>query len=220
MKPVLVWISALAVSTTIISGLTAFWSTEGTQPKVGPPPEPDTSISATDSGGAAEIAVLRRELAEVEERLTDEFLELRADVAASHQRAPLPTTASEDPPGESARIEEEAQEHHYAEILSNLERQLLESRDSAWAPGAEATLGDFYNQATEGAEDIQLVSAECRATLCRVEVMGRPGSEVQQLSGRMPWDGNGFFRHSLDADGRSIMVGYISREGSGLPVAR
>ena len=215
MKPVHVAISALVASTTILATLATLWSRGGDPPEV--QLEPDTPAPTTELDVAADIIALRRELALVEERLANEVLELQVDLAAAHEKAPPPATERES--GEEAPGEDDLQAQYYEEVQTNLERQLLESRDVAWAPAAEAALADFYSQATEGAEDVRLVSAECRATLCRVEVLGQPGSEVQRLSGRMPWDGNSLFHHRLDVDGSSILVGYISREGSGLPIA-
>lgn len=130
---------------------------------------------------------------------------------AEQQPLPGPVAALKTPPVEvvSERIEE---------------RFGTEPPDSAWARNAEHTAMGGVRAALP--DHSQVRSVECRASMCRIETehadMDRSQSFVRtafMTPGRQVWNGGFLSMRAEDsADGKVVMVTYLAREGSELPM--
>jgi hypothetical protein len=101
-------------------------------------------------------------------------------------------------------------------ILENSLRQ--EEKDTQWAENAQAKLSSAYSAAT--AKGVRFVDADCRSTMCRVEMaLDQPGKrgEIQLrtlMDGPTPWPGTRFMQ--LDKQTGEVVV-YMMRENHELP---
>ncbi|HEX7037800.1 MAG TPA: hypothetical protein VF210_18665 [Pseudomonadales bacterium] len=96
------------------------------------------------------------------------------------------------------------------------ETHLEEAVDPDWAPEAQESVYAMF--ADEALEGFTLTSADCRASLCRIE-MGLdeaiPGPEAfRKLQQNTPWDGAGFVEITMDPPGAVL---YLAREGASIP---
>lgn len=89
-----------------------------------------------------------------------------------------------------------------------------EVRDDAWADAAER---DFEDVAQAPGVGVIASRAECRATLCRVEVQldaVAPPDFLEQVATSEPWNGGGWW----EATGDSAVTVYVARAGHPLTV--
>jgi hypothetical protein len=100
-------------------------------------------------------------------------------------------------------------------ILENSLRQ--EEKDTQWAENAQAKLSSTYSTAAKG---VRFVAADCRSTMCRMEMaLDQPGKrgEIQLrtlMDGPTPWRGTRFMQ--LDKQTGEAVV-YMMRENHELP---
>jgi hypothetical protein len=162
-----------------------------------------------------------------EGRIEREVQALRREVAvlrvARSQELPVPTpsagTPAPTPPprGPSAEDLERSRAEYEAAVAALASRVGAEPRDPSWSRPAEQRLSEaLRSRTTPGTE---LVSADCRATLCGVTFRhdGREGQRaVPHLVGAaLPYPAEMVYAYSTD--GAATTTVYISREG--MPLA-
>ena len=160
-------------------------------------------------------------LAALAERL-DELEKQRAGAAA----LPSPQLAAEPAPVDPADAERaEAEERERAEGSLRVQFRRLddaiafEELDSGWSRNAELEIADAV--AAAGEQGLSLAAAECRSTLCRIQVAVDPAAPedeaIRALLDAAPWSGERFFRFEGGPDGSATL--YLAREGARLPGA-
>ena len=106
--------------------------------------------------------------------------------------------------------------HVKAQIDSIEGTMLAEEADPKWASSAQIALdGAFQSEEVEG---LKLINAECRTTLCRLE-LSLDGSTLAEENFRRlvyfsPWQGESFFQINHESGEASV---YLAREGYSLP---
>ena len=136
--------------------------------------------------------------------------------------APTPDAAAAAHPRaqrEAAR-QAEAQIQAQADLIE--ETLQTETADPNWAPAAETAIAEIFQH--EELQALQLVSAECRSTLCRIDVaangLGTDGSsfaeDLRKLLLFTPWSGQGFGRIAPDGPSPTAVF-FLTREGHDLP---
>jgi hypothetical protein len=132
----------------------------------------------------------------------------RADPAADESA----TAPERTPEEEVAQVE--AQTQAQVELLAGA--VLAEPSDPEWAQTVQQALEQALQR--EDMRDLYLVSADCRTTLCRLELSlhgtTAPEEGFRRLTHFAPWPGQGFFR--FDPESGEAVV-YLAREGHALP---
>ncbi len=104
-----------------------------------------------------------------------------------------------------------------AELMLMEGTLLAEQPDSAWASTAQLALqATFQKEAISG---VQLVDAECRSTLCRMELSvddSIPQDSLRNLLNLAPWSGQSLIQIDTET-GEAVM--YLAREEHALPQA-
>jgi hypothetical protein len=151
---------------------------------------------------------LKSDLTSLHNKLTRAGLEGSAGLAAGDNEADAaPLTPEEERERVAAQIQTEI------ELIE--ETMLAEKTDPQWAN--EAQLALTYTFQSELVPGLSLVDAECRTTLCRMELLldgSTPEDGVRKLAHLAPWPGESLLHIDLEA---GIAVGYLSREGHSLP---
>jgi len=117
---------------------------------------------------------------------------------------------------EAANKQREALVKTHKDILENNLRQ--EKKDSKWSENAQSKLGSVYSSAATNG--IRFVDADCRSTLCKVNMsLDQPGKagEVQLrklMDKPAPWRGQRFMQ--VDKQTGDVVM-YMMREGNPLP---
>lgn len=173
----------------------------------------------------AEIERLKADkkgLARLSDEMKSELTSLRSRLTQVERdqesigRAPLGDEKADAP----ALTPEEELERAEAQTQAQVEliegTMLTQKTDPEWANTAQLALHEvFQSEATAG---ILLMNAECRTTLCRMELVldgsVSPEDSFRKLTHLAPWQGQGFVR--IDPEGGSAVV-YLSREGDSLP---
>lgn len=158
----------------------------------------------------------RMEALDRQQRMLDRG-EQRAD-AMSAQAGDDPTLGEEDkvtaaaPEEEFARAETETQ----AQLTLMQETVVTEGADEEWASASALVLEETLQR--EELKGLHLVRADCRKTLCQLELNLREGAEesMRKLPFFTPWAGEVFF-HSDGKTGEAFV--FIAREGHRLPGA-
>jgi hypothetical protein len=142
------------------------------------------------------------------------------------KRQAASATANQEPTAPTLTREEELQRGDaQADAQEKLVEQtiLSERLDPSWAPAAETAIRRMFDDSQT--ESLKLVGAQCRATLCRIDIAASAaageGGDFDQsfrnLLVRMPWQAQGFGR-VYDPFGPSpTAVFFLAREGSSLP---
>jgi hypothetical protein len=110
----------------------------------------------------------------------------------------------------------EALVKRHKDLLDNRLRK--EKMDSQWADSAQAKLSSAYGAATD--KGVHFVGAECRSTMCRVDMAlhqpGKPGEmQLRRLmDGPTPWPGPRFLQ--MDRQTGDVVM-YMMREDYALP---
>ncbi len=197
--------------------------------------------ATTDSGGAAlaaepsasavsamppgnEVVVLRRELT----ALREEVALLRAQVlaqtaAGSEIEQPEDAGIGSGKETSAQALEQASQEaaQRHSERLETIESALLgESVDPSWS--LEASRGIEQVFARGMYRQARLLGVECRATLCRVDVLHQGPEEIQQFAASFPAEVAGYanrmtMRQMLNEDGTVTTVLYLGRDGYPFP---
>lgn len=183
-------------------------------------PEHQTHTSPLDEPGTHTRLLARTEtrIDKLEEVLGDmarEQRHLSALIArlATRETEVEPEQAVPLSPVEQAELADQ-QALDQANFVS--ETHLKEAVDQDWAPEAQQTVhAMFVDEALAG---FTLTSADCRASLCRIEMGlddGILGPEAfRKLQQNTPWDGAGFVQITLDPPGAVL---YLAREGASIP---
>lgn len=131
-----------------------------------------------------------------------------------------PGDSEGQPPVESDEVQEE---ERVARIESELSKEPV---DQAWSETAVEEISTTVTQAMEALvpEDqrgLLAFDADCRSTLCRVELSYHDADTLQSLARDVPhrlgWQTTGTARIVSLPDGSSSMVVYLSRDGHTLP---
>jgi len=166
------------------------------------------------------VAELHRQMAALRARmgqLKQAPAETVAAPASPPAKPPRDVAAATDPrPRREAGRQAEAQAARIEGTLAT------EEADASWALAAESALSQVFQH--EELQGLQLVSVECRSTLCRLDIAAHASvadgssfdEDIRKLLLRTPWSGQGFGR--VDADGPSpTALFFLSREGHSLP---
>lgn len=173
----------------------------GERPRATPPPEGTETRLDQLEGLVRDVAREQRQLAAVIARLAEDEAQ-----AGPQQDPPLG-------PAERAALADR-QSLDQASLVS--ETHLEEAVDPGWAPQAQQSVhAMFANEALEG---FTLTSADCRASMCRIEMgveEAIAGPEAfRKLQQNTPWNGAGFVEITLDPPGAVL---YLAREGASIP---
>src|SRR5262249_46599157 len=168
-----------------------------------------------------ELNAFRSQLIQVDKgqtSLAQAMDQLRTHVLAARPESPRESkrgaaTASRSPEEEVARAAAQVQAQ-----IETLEAAVRgEKPDPAWARDTEQTLHAMF----QGKESpgFFLVHAECRTSLCRVELALHetmaPEESFRTLLHRMPWSGQRFMQIAEGEAPQVVM--YLAREGYALP---
>lgn len=194
---------------------------------------PDRSAKAEPNGLSqmrAELEETRRDLASMQraqavltaQRLNELSASQGASAATQRQTAQevevgpadgLPEAAPDEATLERVRAEEEAATAvRYQRLASELES---EPRDSAWANDTESAYRNHveaFDATLRGAKP-NIVSMECRTSLCRLELAFSEEEDAHQYGGQLaqhPSVQRGTYRH-VKTDGAVRTVAYLAR---------
>ncbi|MDO9103904.1 MAG: hypothetical protein Q7U57_02970 [Methylovulum sp.] len=151
------------------------------------------------------ISQLRSDLAHVAETSAESF-----------RQEPMPnktlTTA------EIERLNSQQREHAAAALTESFQ---METMDSAWAPKITGMIQDSFLNSEKLAE-LRLIHADCRATLCRIEVTVDNPEQMLQFEAQLPTlIGAELPRMTTfteeQGDGSSRVTVYLARKGYKLP---
>jgi len=167
-----------------------------------------------------ELNLLRSQLAELRQSQKTRSshrvpaVETGVEAMGVAKGADASTDASELTPEDEI---EQADEKMWAQADVIEDAIQMEDTDPEWSRAATNELDNAYrSEAMVGAE---LVSAECRTTLCRMELVlngSKPAEETfRSLIDLAPWEGQGFVQ--MDDGEYAQAIVYFSREGYTLP---
>jgi hypothetical protein len=142
-------------------------------------------------------------------QLTEAYLR-KADTLTHDQTA-------EKAPSTPEYEDKRAEAHIQAQVQFMEGTVHMERADPTWASAAEQALQEVFQH--EESIGLQLVEAQCRATLCRLALSlngaTSPEESLRYLTHLVPWQGQGF---AYIAQGESAeVVVYLAREGYVLP---
>lgn len=188
--------------------------------QAGQPPAP--ALNATSPGN--ELAVLRREIAALRAEVALLRGQVLAETAARSEAEHPEDTGIDSEEGTSGQALEQASreaEQRHAERVEAIEAALLgESVDSAWSLEASGGIEQVFTRGLF--REARLLGVECRASLCRVEVLHRSPAELPQFTATFPAEVAAYanrmtMRQTLNEDGSVITVLYLGREGYPFP---
>lgn len=135
-----------------------------------------------------------------------------------HIEDELDALAAPDAPADDERTDAEA-EASIQRTMAFYDDQLAgQAADPSWAPQAEAALeARVLGWQSPGLSGL---SVECRASLCRVEMVYDPGQVdpnalADALGAVAPWPSNAFYHVDLDTD--HVATAWLTRSGVSLP---
>ena len=176
-----------------------------------PPPAPPSELRPPAEPSRSAGDAVRRQLDVLRDRV-DGIEETQDELLATVADGGSPDGSGEDhslqaPPSiQDIALAEEATA---ARFLARFEE---EDVDASWAQGAEA---DFEDSALRPELGLRSISAECRETLCLVQVALSEGSAadfIQRVAFEPPWDAEFWWR----AEGEDEVILYLAREGRAL----
>lgn len=178
----------------------------------------DTRLKALE----AELQALRRQLQSQTQTLALQQGEIARLSAVLDHEATSPELGDSEvqPPVESEEVQEE---ERVARIESELSKEPV---DQAWSETAVEDISTTVTQAMEALvpEDqrgLLAFDADCRSTICRVELSYHDADTLQSLAREVPhrlgWQTTGTARIVSLPDGSSSAVVYLSRDGHTLP---
>lgn len=137
----------------------------------------------------------------------------RADLQVS------PVPARDDKADGTALTPEQAREREAARTQAEIElmegTMLSEKSDAAWANTAQLALQTRLQK--EALPGVQMVEAECRTTLCRMELSldgSIPQDNFRNLIDLAPWSGQSLIQIDTET---GLAVMYLAREEHSLP---
>lgn len=157
-----------------------------------------------------EMEKLRAQVGKLEQQTAAQFLRQQGMPKEEAETTNAPLSPEE------ITKQREALVKAHKDILENSLRQ--EEKDAQWAESAQAKLSSAYSAAT--AKGVRFVQADCRSTMCRVEMaLDQPGKqgEIQLrrlMDGPTPWSGTRFMQMDKKT-GEAVM--YMMREDHELP---
>jgi len=157
----------------------------------------------------SEMTALRSQLTQVER---DQNLRSQEEGLAQPIADTEANAATLTPEEEQTRAEAQIQTQ-----VALLEGTLLgEKPDSAWVNTAQLALSTTFHSETMAG--VQLMKADCRTTLCRLELFldgsTAPEDSFRKLGHASPWQGQGFVQIDVES-GKAVV--YLTREGYSLP---
>ncbi len=224
----ILWAGLGAGCVVVITLLYAFSGTSPTNVVSTEHPSRDATIVKTEhlDGDTAQY-VTHREFQQFSEEMIRQFAALHSQLSQEGvEDAPVLTDEEDGLEDELAALSpEEIEEQIEAAVTAEIE--VLDSAlagqavDLQWAATAQKALDEAWEEAEVG--DTAQMNAECRTTLCRIEVNLDESSSSSQnvdrlltvLSFALP--GEGFFRINPNIDGSPTAVMYIAREEHTLP---
>jgi hypothetical protein len=166
--------------------------------------------------------------------MNDKVAALTAQIASIKREALLgamrgsPSEAGAREGAEASRLslEEETQRGEaQAQAQEDLIQKavLTEQLDPSWAPAAETAIRRVFEE--KQIESLRLVDAECRASLCRIEIAANEAGvdsagfdqSFRKLLIHRPWQGQGFGRIYNPFGPSPTAVLFLAREGRDLP---
>lgn len=170
----------------------------------------------------AEIAHLKADKVALEKRSTSiekEMSMLRSQTGQQLQQQDAGKRTEADSQPVLTQEEEDAQVNAQIQAQIGLLEGLIraENIDRQWTGPAEAVLQETFQK--EEMQGLQLAKAECRTTICRMEIVAdsslSPEESFQKLVHLAPWQGQGFTNIDLEAGGEIVV--YLAREGHDFP---
>ena len=157
----------------------------------------------------------QKAIAQAITKLTTQLAKVRRERRAGPVREDTAETRPSTPEEEVKRAD--AQVNAQVDLIEDMMR--AEAPDPTWTDAAELSLqGMFHREEPTG---FYLVHAECRTTVCRLELSldgsVSPAESFRNLVHLMPWQGQGFVRIE-DGESAAVVV-YLAREGYAFPRA-
>lgn len=182
-----------------------------------PRAEPSGVADASADAFAARLDALESNLTKLIEQQSSVTRQL--DYLARNAMQDVAPTGSDDAataeltPEEEAALVDAQVEAQAAVIEETVEAEPVDPR---WAPEAVIALHEAFT--SEVMAGLEVIAADCRTTLCRVELAIDPSvageDSLRRLAQVAPWSGYGFFQISGDPP---EAIYYLSREGDTLP---
>jgi hypothetical protein len=174
-----------------------------------------------------EVSQLRREM-DLQRSNDKESRALPALVASVQQAPiqPIPAAAPAPAVDEPHHKEEPRLALQPAKLRERLDSTFhAEPFDSGWAGGAQRLAAERLRETLPEGSEVR--SVECRSSLCRIETSHTDGPHYQEFVRKAflnpdtkLWNG-GLFSTRLDdasqAEGRTVVVAYLARDGQGIP---
>lgn len=211
------WLAVVSVSVAV--GATYYLQGVGSEPsmKSDPVDAPDPASARTPESRFDLQDTKIRQLLSAVDRLeaAQRRLESLLDLALANSTPSIPRTENES---SSATVDPEESIERYSHALAE---RFTEPIDRAWSEDATALLYASYYPLVRERRAVDWVSASCKRSLCRVELLARNREEVDGLLRALmqadPWGGVSTFRTEEEPSGSFSIVGYLARSGHALP---
>lgn len=181
---------------------------------------PSAHVSSDDR-----VAELEQELAQVRRQLQYMAAQPKASAGPAAEAPPAAEPAAQEPPAkpkteEEKRLAREKGRQAIAEKFARLSTTLAQQpRDPVWAETAEKELRGVVHQIDQsGIKGAKVLSSECKASICKVDVSyDSPGAQAQiSAKIRSPFfSGNETLRYEENGQLRS--TSYYYRQGYDRP---
>lgn len=209
---------------------------------------PDSESESRQPAGLVaeeEVAALRREISDLKDRIAStsasvqmetadpEVDSLKQDIAALQEqlatlgaevRAGAKHIPAAQPQAEPMQSEEERQEAAKQAVTERMNyiasRFESEDVDAQWGNNVETQLiSTFQNPALQHSA---LVNAECRSTLCRIEVAHEDGADVSEFQSVLADETakiapEGAIQQVVGPDGKTRSIIFLARSGARIP---
>lgn len=166
---------------------------------------------------AARLAALEARLARLSERQSSmlrELEQLLRDGGSAWRAQDSPDQTDREMTPEERQDQAEAEQRERFDVVEETVR--AEQVDLDWAPAATQTLHEAFS--SEDMVGLELVGADCRTTLCRVDVEIDSSLTQEDTQHRLmrasPWNGYVLFEITGDPPGATF---YLARDGERLP---
>lgn len=190
------------------------------------PAVPRTTPNAIQRGPATPFAsqVTRNE--ETLAALNAQIAAMAAQIASLKQQqasASSPDSNATSPALTAEEAQQRGDEQADAQAALIEQAVVAERADPNWAPAAETSIRRMFQDSE--IESLKLMNAQCRATLCRIDIASNgssPGAEdfdqsFRRLLVHMPWQAQGFGRVYNPFGPAPTAVFFLAREGNALP---
>lgn len=179
----------------------------------------DMIASASASGEIEmvdpEVASLKQDIAALQEQLTSLGTEVRAGAGF------VPAAQPQTEPKQSEEERRELAKQAVTERMNYIESQFAnEDIDAQWGNNVETQLiSTFQNPALQQSA---LVNAECRSTLCRLEVAHEDGADISEFQSVLADETakvapEGAIQQVVGPDGKTRSIIFLARSGARIP---